>query len=223
MKADIGLIRYEYERKLGLTAVLLIFLLGVSYVLAEISVGAKNGDWTEYQVAYTGTPTEEHDVTWARMEIKDVEEKSVSVEFTARHTNGTQEKYATSLNLQTGQLGEAFIVPANLNSGDVFFDSNLGNITISDVEERTYAGATRTVVHAATSESTYYWDKATGFLVEGNSQFPDHTMNTILDRTNIWQPQPQGLDQTVFYGLVLVAAVMCGLTITFIVIRRKKR
>lgn len=86
-----------------------------------------------------------------------------------------RKNYVTNLNLQTGKLGEAFIIPANLNNSDVFFDGNLGNITISGLEERTYAGANRTVVQAATSESTCYWDKATGFLVKGNSQCPDYT------------------------------------------------
>jgi len=210
------------NRKLGLTIVLFIVLIGVGNAIAEISVGVKKGDWIEYQVAYTGTPTEGHDVTWARMEIKDVQGKSINVEITAKHSNGTQGEVTTTLNLETGQLGDDLIIPANLNSGDIFFDKNVGNITISSVEEKTCAGATRTVVHAATSETRYYWDKATGILVEGNSQLPDYTMNTIVDKTNMWQPQILGLDTIVFYFLVFVAAVAIGSTMTFIIMRKKK-
>jgi hypothetical protein len=210
------------NRKIGLALVLFIVLISVSDVLSEISVGVKKGDWIEYTVAYTGTPTEGHDVTWARMEIKDVQGKSMSVEITVKYSNGTLEDMTTTLNLETGQLGDDFIIPANLNSGDTFFDKNVGNITISSIEERIYAGATRTVVHAATSENTYYWDKATGVLVEGNSQFPEYMMNVTVDKTNIWQPQLLGLDPTFFYALVIGAAVLIVVVLAFLLARRKK-
>ncbi|MBN1244068.1 hypothetical protein JXA31_00570 [Candidatus Bathyarchaeota archaeon] len=146
----------------------------------------------------------------------------MSVEITAEYSNGTQEAMTTTLNLETGQLGDDFIIPANLNSGDTFFDKNVGNITISSVEERTYAGATRTVAHAVTAETTYYWDKATGVLVEGNSQFPEYTMNTIVDKTNIWQPQLLGLDPTVFYALVIGASVLIVVVLAFLIAGKKK-
>jgi hypothetical protein len=176
------------NRKVGLTIALFIVLLGVGNVLAEISVGVKKGDWIEYQVALTGSPPADHDVTWARMEVTNVQGKAINLNVTTEFKNGTLLYENVTLNLETGQLGDDFIIPANLNSGATFFDENVGNITISGVEERTYAGATRTVVYAATSETTYYWDQATGVLVEGNSQFPDYTMNTIVDKTNMWQP-----------------------------------
>lgn len=210
------------NRKRCFTIFLFIVLVGVGIVSAEVSVGVKTGDWMEYQVAYTGTPTEGHDVTWARMEIKDVQGKSVSVEITVEYSNGTREAMTITLNLETGQLGDDFIIPADLNSGDTFFDKNVGNITISRVEEKTYAGATRTVAHASTSETTYYWDKATGVLVEGNSQFPDYTMNTVVDRTNIWQPQLLGLDPAVFYTVVIGALVLIVVVLAFLIFRKKK-
>jgi hypothetical protein len=209
------------NRKLSFTIILFITLIGVGNVLAEISVGVKKGDYIEYQVAFTGTPSEGHDVTWARMEIKEVQGESVNVEITSTHANGTQESFVANLNLQTGQLGDDLIIPANLNVGDMFFDINVGNITISGVEEKTYAGATRTVVHATTPETTYYWDKATGILVEGKSTFPDYTMNTIADKTNMWQPKLLGLDPTVFYAFV-GATVLIVVGLAFLIVRRKK-
>ncbi len=209
------------NRKLHLAIILFTVFVGLGTVLAEISVGVKTGEWIEYHVEYTGTPTEGHDVTWARMEIKDLQGKSVSVEITAEYSNGTQETMTITLNLETGQLGDDFIIPADLNTGDTFFDKNVGNITISSVEEKTYAGATRTVAHASTSETTYYWDKATGVLVEGNSQFPEYTMNTIVDRTNIWQPQLLGVDPAVFYTLLIGIAVLIAVLLALIVRRRK--
>jgi hypothetical protein len=210
------------NRKVGLTIALFIVLLGVGNVLAEISVGVKKGDWIEYQVALTGSPPADHDVTWARMEVTNVQGKAINLNVTTEFKNGTLLYENVTLNLETGQLGDDFIIPANLNSGDTFFDKNAGNITISGVEERTYAGTTRTVVHAATSETTYYWDQATGVLVEGTSQFPEYTMNTIMDKTNMWQPQLLGLDPTVFYALVIGATVLIVVVLAFLIFRRKK-
>jgi hypothetical protein len=210
------------NRKIGIALVLFIVLISVSDVLSEISVGVKKGDWAEYQVDYTGTPPKGHDVTWARMEIKDIQGKSVNAEITVEYSDGTHETMATTLNLETGQLGDDFIVPAGLNNGDTFFDKNAGNITISSVEEKTYAGATRTIAHATTPETTYYWDKATGLLVEGNSKLPDYTMNTIVDKTNIWQPQLLGLDPAVFYALVIGAVALIVTVLAFLIFRRKK-
>ncbi len=209
------------DRKVCLALVLLIVLICVSDVLAEISVGVRKGNWIEYAVTYTGTPTEGHDVTWARMEIMDVQGKSMSVEITVKYSNGTMEDMTANLNLKTGQLGDNFIIPANLNSGDIFFDKNVGNITISKVEERFYAGATRTVVHAATSESTYYWDKATGVLVEGNSQFPEYMIKATVDKTNIWSPQLIGLDPAIFYGIVIGVVVIIAVALTLRIARKK--
>ena len=210
------------NRRLGLTIVLFIVLIGVGDVLAEISVGVKKGDWVEYQVTFTGVPDEEHDVTWAKMEIEAVEGTQINLNITVKFSDGTLEPQTATLNLETGQLGDSFIIPADLNSGDTFFDKNVGSITISGVEERTYAGATRTVVHAATSETTYYWDRATGVLVEGISQFPEYTMNSIVDKTNMWQSQLFGLDPTVFYVLVIGATVLIVVVLAFLIVRRKK-
>lgn len=210
------------NRKLGLMMFFFIFLIGAGNVLAEISVGVKKGDWIEYEVTYTGTPTVGHDVTWARMEIRDVQGKSISVDITVEHANGTLEEMTVTLNLETGQLGDDFIIPANLNSGDTFFDKNVGNITISSIEERTYSGTTRTVAHAVTTETTYYWDKATGILIEGKSHLPKYTMNTIVDKTNIWQSQLLGLDPAVFYASVIGAVVLVVVVLAFLIVKRKK-
>lgn len=209
------------NRKLWLTIALLMVLTCTGSVSAEVSLGVKKGDWAEYQVNYTGTPPQGHDVTWARMEVKEIQGKSVYAEITVEFSDGTKETMTTTLDLETGQLGDDFIVPADLNSGDTFFDKNSGNITISNVEAKTYAGATRTVTHATTSETSYYWDKATGLLVEGNSSLPWYTMNTMLTKTNIWQPQLFGLDPLVFYALV-IAAVMLIVVLTFLIVKRKK-
>jgi hypothetical protein len=211
------------DREFGLTITLLIILVGVGIALAEISVGVKKGDWIEYQAVFTGTPPAGHEVTRARSEVIDVQGKVISLNITTEFADGTLLNETITLNLETGQLGDEFIVPANLNRGDVFLDKYHGNITISAVEERTYAGATRTVVSAATAQSTYYLDKAAGILVEGISELPDYTIHSIADKTNMWQPQIFGLEPTVFYVLLILSATVIVVVIAFFAVRRKKR
>lgn len=189
--------------------------------LAEISVGVKEGEWIEYQVAYTGTVPEEHDVTWGKIEIIDVQEKKINIKIAVRYSNGTQETVASTLDLGTGQLGDAFIIPANLKIGDTFLEKNEGNITIIGVEERTCVGARRSVVHATTSQTIFYWDQLTGVLVEAKSSFADYTMTTKAYKTNVWQAQIFGLDPNAFYALV-IAVIAIVATVAFFVMRRRK-
>jgi hypothetical protein len=212
------------DRKILLIIALFILLISVvpATISAEISVGVKKGDWIEYQVTYTGTPPESHTITWAKMEIVEVQGKNINLNLTTKYSNGTQLNETITLNLERGQLGDDFIIPANLNSGDTFFDKNVGNITISGVEERTCAGARRTVVYATTAQTMFYWDKSTGVTVEADSSFADYTLIAKVDKTNMWQPQILGLDSSVFYYLVIVAGAIVAAIIALLVIRRKK-
>jgi hypothetical protein len=216
------------DRKLALTIALLIVLVASAPIVvsAEISVGVKQGDWIEYQVTFTGTPPEGHAVTWARMNVVSVQGKNITLAVAAKQSDGSWLNETVQLNLEIGQLGDDFIIPANLNSGDTFFDKGHGNITISGVEERTYADAKRTIVSGTVSETaqqtTYYWDKATGVLVEGNSSYTDFAMYTKVDKTNMWQPEAVGPDSTVFYVLAIGATVIIVAVIAVLFLRRRK-
>jgi hypothetical protein len=196
-----------------LSAVVLI-LFGLSLASADLSVGVKSGDWIEYSINYTGVPFQGHDVISARMTVVEVQGTNISVSIISRYANGYNETTNSILNLQTGHLIDDFIIPANLKVGDMFIDENLGNITISSVEQRTYAGAVRTVVSASASNNTYVWDQATGVSVEGSSQGADYTIHTIVSATNMWLPA-QGLDlPSLFlvgaFSLIIVVAAIAG-------------
>ena len=216
------------NKKLVLPLAVLVVLLSTApaAISAEISVGVKQGDWIEYQVAFTGTPPEGHAVTWARMEIVSVQGKNITLAVAAKQSDESWLNETVQLNLETRQLGDDFIIPANLNSGDAFFDERQGNITISGVEERTYAGAKRSIVSGTvqqtTYQTTYYWDRATGVLVEGNSSYTDFAMYTKVDKTNMWQPEAAGLDSTVFYALAIGAAVIIVAVIAVLFLHRRE-
>ena len=115
-------------------------------------------------------------------------------------------------------MGENFIIPANLNVGENF-TSNEGNITITAVREKTYAGANRNVVYANTSETEFYWDKSTGVLVEADSSYPDFSITTKVERTNMWQAQIFGIDPFIF-SVPIIAMVIAVLA--FFMIRKVK-
>jgi hypothetical protein len=210
------------RKKFILVVASLLFLVTIGVVLGEVLVGVKTGDWIEYNVSVTGSPAEKHDVTWARMEIDTVQGTQIDLNITVKFSDGTLEPQTATLNLETGQLGDDFIIPANLNVGDVFFDKNVGNITISGVEEKTYASVTRSVITAATSETTYYWDQATGVLVEGFSQYSEYAMHSVVDKTNLWQSQVLGLDPTVFYAVVIGAVTLIAVVLAVFIFKRKK-
>ena len=212
------------KTKLIFSAVSVVLVLSlISAVSAQLSAGVKKGDWIEYQVTFTGTPSADHSITSARMEVLDVSGPLIYVNIVSTYANGTQVSTNSTLNLQTGQLIDDFIIPANLKTGDQFFDSRVGNITISSTEQRTYAGATRTVVSATSLNNTYVWDQATGISVEGNSAGTDYTMHSLATATNIWQAQTSTVDPVIVYALVILAAIIIAAAVVIVVMRRKEK
>ena len=210
-------------RRLAYTIIIVfILVLGLSNAaFAELSVGVKKGDWIEYQVSYTGSPTAGHDINWARMEMLDVQGTNITLKITSRYPNGTTENITSNLNLKTGQLIDDFIIPANLKSGDTFYDQNLGNVTISKAEQHEYAGATRTVLYASTSQNTYVWDQATGVSVEGTAQTSEYSIHTIVEDTNMWQPSG-GLNAALV-GLIAVLVLIIVVMIVVAVLYYRRR
>jgi hypothetical protein len=161
---------------------IMLFFVGLS---SEFSVGMKEGDWIEYKITLKGAVPKEHNVEWARFDVLAIEGKIIEVNITLRFTTRAQDMLTSTLNLEIGRIGDAFIIPANLNNGDAFPDQYEDTITISGVEEKTYAGAKRTVVYAKTIHTKYYWDKSTGGLVEAISTYSNFNLNTKVDKTKM--------------------------------------
>ena len=202
-----------------------LLLLSLSVALGEVTVGVKEGDWIEYTVATTGLPEEGHDVVWARMEILDVQGKEIIVNVTTEAANRTVESDIMTMNPEEGQVGVWFIIPANLDVGDSFYDASMGNVTIEGLEQKTFAGATRTVTHASTPERIKYWDKATGVFIESIDILPNYTLNATADKTNMWSPQLLGIDPTIVYAASIGVAIVIVIAIATaaIMMRRQKR
>ncbi len=208
-------------------AFLLVFLtLTLAFTrsaYADVRVGVKLGDWVEYDVSYTGSPPPEHDVVWAIMEVKGVEEQRVNATFVSRLANGTVLTVEEDLDFTTGKLIDMFIIPSGLNSGDTFYSRGVGEITITNVEVRTVAGALRTVTHAEAEDTQWYWDRETGVVVEARTASIVYTLDTVARNTGLWNPQILGLDQPVFFAVVAVLAAMIVITASIMLAHRKHK
>jgi hypothetical protein len=212
------------SRKIFCLMVLSLLLLSsVNFVQSDISVGVRKGDWIEYDVVFAGTPPAGHEVNWARTEIIEIQGTVIDLNITTQFYNGTRYSERITLNLETGQLGDVFIIPANLDESDTFLDSYHGHMTISAIEEKVYAGAKRIVVSASEDQNKYYWDKVTGILVEGISEHSDYSIHSILDKTNLWRPQVVELDSAIVKALFILTATLLVLTLSFFALRRRKK
>ncbi len=103
----------------------MIVFFGFGLVWADVAVGVKAGDWIEYSVSTTGAPPSPHDVQWARMDIIEVSGSNIKVNVTTQANNGTYSVNLMQLNLERGEIGAWFIIPANLNVGESFYDIKL--------------------------------------------------------------------------------------------------
>jgi hypothetical protein len=120
------------------------------------------------------------------MEIISVQGPEVKANVTTEDNNGVFSSLVMDMNLEKGEIGAWFLIPANLNVGDTFYDINLGrNITIEGQTQKVYAGAIRTVINATTSERIKDWDKATGVFVKSIDTLPDYTVNATITKTNM--------------------------------------
>jgi len=211
-------------RKQQFGVLLSILVLGLfSNVLADLSVGVKPGDRIVYDVNYTGSPTQGHDIVRAQMEILSISGHSIVVSMTSKFSDNTTDVSQATLNFDTGDLIDNFIIPANLTAGQTFLDKNLGNITIDRTEQRTYAGATRTVCITSTSTNTYVWDQATGVSVEGISQTQEYSIHSIVSETNLWEPRSNGVNPASVLMLTGLFVIVIMIFAAIIVYFQRKR
>ncbi|NLE05594.1 MAG: hypothetical protein GX638_12445, partial [Crenarchaeota archaeon] len=156
--------------------------------------------------------------------------------ITSQYENGTITFENIILNLETGVVGDDFIIPANLTLGDEFFDINQGNITITDIEEKTIAGSQRSIIKGNTNETSYCWDQKSGMLVSAITITPNYTMKTSLNATNIWKTQESvaqnssftlswfdfNLDLTTIFALTVGVIAIIIIIMSSVILRRHK-
>jgi len=188
------------------------------------SVGVKEGDWIEYKVNITGTPPPVHNVTWMRMEVLQIQDAAFSVNLTVRYRNGTLYSSIWKFNFTEGNEEGWLIIPSNLGVGDSFYDSSKfgGNITIQGQEQKTVAGASRTITYGSDSLRRKEWDQATGVFTQSSENLGNWSAYVSATGTNMWSPQILGLSQTMFFAVILVVIVVFVITSLVIAFVRKK-
>ena len=181
----------------------------------EVSIGVKEGDWIEYNVITHGTPPEDFNIKWARMEILNVQGSRISVNSTTQAINGSLSSLAMNFDLEKGEIGAWFIIPADLNPGDSFRDELMGrDVMVEGEEQMTIAGAIRAITNATTHERVKRWDKSTGVFVVSIDVLDNYSINATAIATNMWSPQILGLDQTILYILAIVTIILAVLVLS---------
>jgi hypothetical protein len=213
------------NKKLFVILIVFAVLVCTTVVSGTVSVGVKEGDWIEYDVVTTGTPAEGHNIVFARMEVLEVEGTDFQANVTSEYINGTVASIVRTFNLGTGNVQGWVIIPANLGVGDVFYDAYIGrNITIEGEEPKLFAGAIRTTTYANLPERYKRWDKTTGVFVETIDTLETYTIHATAVATNMWAPHMFGLDQTLFFAVVLVLVVIIIILGALVIrISRKKK
>lgn len=229
------------------TCLILVFLtLSISTLASPAfaagvpSVGVKEGDWIEYNIAIsgTGTPPPTHDVRWMHLQVLKVEGTAFSVNVTARYANGTIGSAVWPFNFTEGNVGGWLIIPANLSVGESFFDFSIHNhkpvnVTIQSQEQKTVLGATRMVTYGNDSFRHKQWDQVTGVFVGSTETYRNMTnkdgwyidnLTVTIDAvaTNLWSPDASEQAGTMFYPLV-VAVVLAAAALSAGIVIAKKR
>jgi len=195
---------------------------------AQPSVGVKAGNWVEYSVKTTGAVPAAQDLTWAKIEIVDIEGEAFHANFTVKYVNGTLSTSLRFFNFSTGNVQAWIIIPANLSPGQTFYDSSINsNVPIQGQIQKTVAGAERTVTYTNSTlggvQRNKEWDKDTGFYIQSADNLGTYTVNAQAIATNIWSPQILGLNQNVFYLVVTVIVVVIAVIVALAEISRKNK
>ncbi len=211
-------------------ALMIAALMFTSIALAEAqpAVGVKPGNWVEYHVKTTGAVPAAQDLTWAKIEVVDVEGEAFHANFTVRYVNGTESTAIRFFNFSAGNVQAWIMIPANLGPGETFYDSSINSsVPIQGQFQKTVAGATRTVTWTNSTlggaQRNKEWDKATGFYIQSADDLGTYTVNAQAYATNIWSPQILGLNQTVFYLLVAAIIVVVALLASVLLLMQKRK
>ncbi|MCL2358432.1 hypothetical protein [Candidatus Bathycorpusculum sp.] len=214
-------------RRIVLPAILLVVLVIASAggLLSAISPGVKTGDWLAYHVNVSGYPSADHDLKSATLTVTSVEGDAIHLSVTSEFNNGTVFTEQITLNLAEGVLGDAFFIPSNLNVGDQFYDVHQGNITITGKQTRLVAGAERSVVLSSTDTTRYVWDHKTGALVYAKTTGQNFTIETSIDKTNLWPSDILNFTPSIFYSVITVVVILIAVLAVFsaIWIQQKKQ
>jgi hypothetical protein len=218
---------------LSVGLVLLILASLFTVVLADYSTVVKTGDWADYKVEYkSDVPMRtSRNITQTRIDIIEADNGFIWLNLSRQYLNGTSLVKEILINQYSGSFGYDVVLPLpvvsrNLNVGDKIYDQYQGYLTISGEQKMSFGGVERNVILGYGQNTTYYWDRETGVLVNSTSTITRYTVKAILVSTNLWQPEISGLTSMVFYvavtGITVAFVIVVMVTVVF-VLRKVKR
>ena len=188
-------------------------------VLAQVSVGLKEGDWIEYEITYTGTPPETYPET-ARFEVQTIQGTNITLEIKTDSLDGTKNTNTVSFDLEEG-APDFIIIPSNLNAFDEVYHAEVGSIEILGIEEYSFEGETRELVYGNVADLDYNWDRTTGILIQLDQITDTYTQTWLAINTNIVQTQASDLDPMLVYGLIIAIIIILVIILLFVLKRKK--
>ena len=99
--------------------VLILGILSQSYVLAQIAVGVKAGNWIEYNISYSGSPPDFYPA-WIRIDVTNVQGTKITADLSGEQLDGTLVTNSGTYDLETGVL-DLLLIPAGLDVGNKFY------------------------------------------------------------------------------------------------------
>jgi hypothetical protein len=215
------------QKIVAVSLMVVLLFLSLGTIEAQPTIGVKPGQWVEYHVVAGGNPPAAQDITWAKMEILDIEGDQFNANFSVQYVNGTISSSTRTFNFSAGNVQAWIIIPANLRPGQSFYDSSIDlNVTIQGQMTKTVAGASREITFTnSTTDGVMRhkeWDKATGFYIQSVDNVGNYTINANAYATNIWSPQILGVDQTIFYTVIAAIIVVVVVLVLFIARNRRK-
>jgi len=208
--------------------IVMLTLLLVSSACAQVTVGVEAGDWVKYDYTISGTYSGSVP-QWIKAEFLNVTGEIVKVRVTMHMNDGTEQNQTMPLDIATSTGTTSFqglLIPANSSIGDTIYMSGYGDVAIVGETDRTYVGASRTVLYANFSQSgtqlTYYWDKQTGIMTEVTAVSSVMSGSAKITSTNIFGGLLFGLEPMIFYILVAAVIIVVVVVAIFLVMRRKK-
>jgi len=197
------------------------YSITANFVSVEAAqVGIKVGDWVKFEYMFIGWPAAQTYPEWLKLEFISVEGTIVTVRFTQRLSDGTEQSDTAPVDIVSNievPLLAGIVIPADRTIGDSVYIAGYGNAIIENETTKTYAGANRTVVYTSfwpsEAQVTYYWDKLTGVMVELSSISPDFTAIAKVAATNVWETTTIRMP---WWPWIIVAVVAVGLVIFFV-------
>lgn len=213
----------------------LILTVSVAQESPERIVGVEVGDWVKYGnflATYESndpgaqTPPmdliEHNNTEWITSTVESISGTKITLQTVTHYKNGTDTNSSLYVDINTGDGEGAFmLISANLSQLDnIYSSAEYDNTWINATDPMVYANALRETHYlmaamASQSETDYigymveyFWDKATGVLVERIGTFSKETgdystvtvMSESVTDTNLWKEKPDTTPPTAEAG-----------------------